>query len=107
MVCIIMRLSLISLTASHIWPTERVRALLSQVVRGEEGGASVNCCLRLPASLLLPFEPGKNTCLGLERQHMVMLCKTKGHVKADVARPQDLLSIAWENRGCLRINILP
>lgn len=44
-------------------------------------------CCWLPASVLLymSFEPGRNTCLGLQKQHMVVLCKTKGHVKADVA----------------------
>lgn len=85
MVCIVMRLEL-DISYRITLSCKNGRALLSQV-EGGRGGGRTSCWLRLPASVLLnmPFEPGWNTCLGLQKQHMVMLCKTKGHVKADVA----------------------
>lgn len=48
--------------------------------------------------------------MGLKTQHMVMLCKTKGHVKADAALFKTLqghkaFRAKTKHKGCLRINI--
>lgn len=118
MVCIIMRLELDTFNSITRSAYRGGRALLSQVEgRGEEeegvctAGLQNKLLPEITASVLLymPFEPGRNTCLGLQEQHMVMLCKTKRSCRSwccslqVVTRPQGFLR--KKNKGRFRINI--